>query len=145
MKKDIFRLLIIIWVIFSFFSVFYNGFKVVSDVKIWASLTDGQKRYKIFGDLYNFSLFVNKYTEKNAQILIFSKDGRVGLVTNYYGYPRTIVATTNESEFTKLARSGKYKYIAISKSRISFPDYKETASYSLKDSSDSGYLYKRKW
>ena len=128
----------------SFFSLLYSAIKTVFEVKTWVPLSDSEKRQKIFGDMYNFIVFIDAHTEKNAHILIFSKDGKIGLITKYYSYPRIVNPTTDKKKFIDLVQIRAYDYVSIYNSVVVIRNYDKIASYSSKTSSDFGVLYKRR-
>lgn len=125
-------------------SFMYNAAKTVSEVKDWVPLTDTEKRQKIFKDLYTFVVFINAHTDENAHVLILSDDGRIGMITKYYLYPRTATIAIDTMSFMKLLKNRKYHLVATSNSTIQLEDYEKIATYSSKISSDFGILYKLK-
>src|SRR5882724_2591756 len=110
--KKILSLLIFLWIIFAFFNVLYNTQKSFSEIKEWGFLSDSEKRHKIFGDIYNFIIFIDTNTKNNAQVLIFSDNDMMYLLSRYYLYPRLVNITNNKKELNILISSGKYLYVA---------------------------------
>ncbi|MBI2031153.1 MAG: hypothetical protein HYT08_00920 [Candidatus Levybacteria bacterium] len=124
LKRKILLLLLLIWIVLSFLSVFYNAVKSVSEAKAWLPLSDSEKRQKIFGNLHPFFIFIKTHTEKNSNILIFSDDAKTYYLGIYYLYPRIIYTTENIKEFSFLAKTLKYDYIAIFNNNFSGNNYK---------------------
>lgn len=146
MKKNnyqnyILLFLIFFWVGFAIFSVFYNSQKAISEVREWGPLTDGQKRQKIFGNIYNFFLFIEQHTDENAQVLVFSTDIQTSYLSKYYLYPRIINSTDDKEQFLQIAKNSTYPYLAIYGSTIDLDSYKLIAS---SNDSQQFTLYKRK-
>ena len=142
--KAIFIFLIFLWILLSFFNIFYNLKKTVSEIHEWGSLSDNQKRNKIFGYSHDFFTIIKDHTEKDTKILIFSKDTKTHFLSIYYLYPRRITSTDNEKDFLKLVRTKKYQYIAAYDIPILARDYNQIASFSSMTSTDYGSVYKIK-
>ena len=140
----IFSFIIFVWAIFALMSIFYNAQKTVTEVKEWVNLTDHQKRYKIFGDLYIFFLQVNTYTEPNAKILIHSNDGMTSGIGRYYIYPRVLTWPRREDEFKKLVATKNYPYLFSYNGIMTINHYEQIASFSSKTTGNYGILYKIK-
>lgn len=93
LKKSIIRLfliLIMIWLVASFIRTIYNISKIFTEELEWLSLSDEEKRIKLFGDLHYFFRFVEKNTDNNSKILLYSFDGDAFYLSVYYLYPRKI-------------------------------------------------------
>lgn len=138
-----FLLLILGWLLLSVFDVFYNSVKSVSEFKTWAFLPDGQKKEMIFGDLYDFLIFVGNHTKESDHLLIFSKDVR----TFYYGaytlYPRIISVADNRQDFSRLFERNKFKYVVLYDNSMTLSGYTLVASYSSRISKDFAGIYKQ--
>lgn len=143
-KNNILTVLFFLWVIIAIFNVCYNTVKAVSEVKQWAFLTDQEKRYEIFGDPYNFCLFINKNTPKNAHVLFFSGDLMQYYLARYYVYPRIIINTNSKSGLKNLAKTGKFTYIVFYNSPVALKNYKKIATFSGKKNNFYGALYELK-
>ena len=142
--RSFLKLVIVLWIIIAFFNVFYNMKKTFSEVHEWGSLSIDEKRYKIFGDLYDFSLLLNKYTESDAKILMSSTDGMMYGVGRYYVYPRSLICPPEEKLFIARAKEKKITYIFIYNKMGSFEGYEKIASFSSKKSNNYAILYKLK-
>ena len=143
-KKSIFTVLISCWIIFAFFNILYNSAKTVSEIKVWTPLSDAQKRQKIFGDSYNFSVFINTHTTKHAKILFYSETSMPYFYARYYSYPRLLYWYQNPDDYVKSTYPKRFDYIALYNSHNFFGGYVMQATYSAKQSGISGSLYKRK-
>src|SRR6266511_6096361 len=102
-RKNLFYFLFLIWIITASFSVFYNIYKMRSEIKEWGYLSDSQKRQKIFGDSYNFCHFIQEHTNTQSKIFIFSKDGMTLLYCRYYLYPRLIYWKHDQKDYISSA------------------------------------------
>lgn len=111
MGKKIFIILIALWTLISIAAIFHNALKLSSEVKEWVFISDQEKRYKIFGDLYNFFIFIDKNTD-NEKILIVSDDVRTFYLGAYYLYPKKI-DVISESEIDSFKYFENYKYVAL--------------------------------
>ncbi len=111
MGKKIFIILIALWTLTSIAAIFLNAFKLRSEVKEWVFISDQEKRYKIFGDLYHFFIFINENTD-NEKILIVSNDVRTFYLGAYYLYPKK-VEVISEKEIDKFMHFENYKYVAL--------------------------------
>lgn len=142
MKNKILLSIISIWIILAVFGVAYNCVKSVAEIKTWAFLSDAQKKEMLFGDLYDFLVFIEKHTNKNAHILIFSKDVRTFYYSIYNLYPRIISVATNKQDLAKSLAKTKYDYVVLYDQNASVSGYKLEASYSSKLTKDFGGIYK---
>jgi hypothetical protein len=131
------------WILLAVFDVFYNSVKSVSEFKTWFFLSDVQKKQMIFGDLYDFLIFIGDYTQKSDHILIYSKDVRTFFYGAYTLYPRIISVADNNPDFTKLIGKTKFDYVVLYDDKQNFNGYQLIASYSSKISKDFGGIYKR--
>lgn len=131
----IFLFLIAAWFILSVIFTLYNAVKSVSEIKQWYPLSDSQRRYKIFGNLYSFLIFLDSKTQKNSKILVYSKDVRTYYLGIYYTYPRTIYVVDNKKIFYKSLSSHKFDYIAVYGNLV-LPD-----KYTLVGSKPFGKIY----
>lgn len=142
--KIVFKLLIFLWISIAFLNVFYNSKKTIAEFRDWAPLSDSEKRYKLFGDLYDFIVFTNLHTDKNSSILIYSDADMTHLLSRYYLYPKNTYTTNNKDRVITLVKSNKYDYLAVYNDLLPMKQYKRIARYSSKISSKKGYLYKLK-
>ena len=142
--KIMFQLLIFIWVIISFFNIFYNGVKSFSEMQEWGTLTDSEKRHKLFGSVYDFIMLIQNHTSKNDRILIYSKDIKTHYLSIYYLYPRVVTTTNDKQMFLQLIKTKKFVHIASYGSPITADNYEKVASLSAKVSDKYGFLYKLK-
>lgn len=133
-----------LWIIIGFFNVAYNSKKAISEVKEWFFLSDYEKRHKIFGDLYDFSLFLNQHTERDAKILLFSKDGMMYGVGRYYTYPRDITPAKDKNDFIRLIKSKQFKYVLFYDEKMTIDGYEQIAFFKSKTAVNFGSLYKQK-
>lgn len=127
-KKKIILFLLLSWTTLAFLSLFYNSAKIITEVNEWSFLSDTEKRYKIFGDIYVFFVFIKKNTESNSHILIYSKDVRSQYLGIYYLYPRLIVTVNNDIDFKKIARTKKFNFLAIYGNKFDTNGYSRAAS-----------------
>ncbi len=132
-----------VWIVLAFFSISYNSVKSISEYKEWGTISDTQKRQKIFGDLYDFYLLIDSHTEKNAHILLYASDMMPYFVERYYLYPKIITFTSDTSELTKFIESRKFKYIALYDADIQTTDYIKIGSLPSTNK-HKGILYKIK-
>src|SRR6266550_146057 len=100
-KIKILLFLVILWVIIAFFNVTYNTIKSVSEAKQWMFLTNQQKQTKIFGDITNVFITINNDTNKNARVLLFTKDNMLFYLSRYYLYPKKVIWISEEKDFKK--------------------------------------------
>ncbi len=121
----------------------YNLVKSISEAKQWLVLTDQQKRYEIFGDLYLFFQLIGQHTKNNSHVLIYSQDTRTFYLSVYYLYPRNIVVSSDKKQFAALAKSHTFDYIALYDAKMPLINYKKIAVLSpqLKN---VGELYKKR-
>ncbi len=136
-KKQIFLLLIFFWIILSIFDVFYNLIKFFPEARQWIFLSDSQKRVLVYGPIYNFLSFVDKYTNPNTSILIYSKDDKAYYLGRYMLYPKNITVVVNTQQLIKEASNRKFNYVALNDYSTKLVDYKAIATVS------SGILYKK--
>lgn len=113
-KKLIFFLLII-WIALSIFRTFYNLSKVFTEEKNWIFLSDEQKRERIFKDLHKIFRIVEEKTDKNSNIIFFSKDKKEYYLGRYYLYPRRLYYIDSINKIDNLQNKSKYNYIFIYK------------------------------
>lgn len=127
----------------AFFNVIYNAINTISEVRIWVPLSDDQKREKIFGESYDFSVFINANTTKDANILLYSDEGMPYFYSRYYSYPRHIYWYQNKDEYVRSKYPKKFDYVAVYNMNIPLEGYKKVATFSVKNSRVIGSLYKR--
>jgi hypothetical protein len=140
----VFFVFILFWFFLSIFNVFYNSAKSISEFHTWAYLSNIQKKQKIFGDQYNYFLFIDDHTNKNAKILFLSSDVMAFYYGRYQNYPRLLSWVKDTVEVKQALRMQKYSYIATYDTELRREDYILVASFSGQQSSHFGYLYKRK-
>lgn len=136
--------LLSLWIVFSLVSVVYNTLKIFPETKQWFFLSDLQKRQQIFGDIYDFLVFIEKNTSYNSDVAILSADVKTHYLSLYYLYPRKIVDTSTQSRLSTLATSKKITYIATYNNSIDYPQYEKIASFSSTNNNSFGHLYKIK-
>jgi len=139
----IFLLILLLWALLSFFSLFYNGAKAISDGRQWIPLAESQKKYIIFGDMYSFFVFVQDNTPKNARIILYPHTEEMFYRGIYELYPRIAATAKNYSELNNLAQTGKYDYIATFNVAVNIDNFQQIASLSGKQQ-NFGIVYKRK-
>jgi len=142
-KIKIFYLLGIFGICFAIFSLCYNLFKSVSEVRNWVPLAENQKREKLFGDVHLFSQFIIDNTDPHAEIVFFSKDGMNYYYNRYYLYPRRITWFTSDDSVHQSIAEKSYSYIASYDHEFSFVDYHQIASFSSQMTDTAGVLYKK--
>ena len=120
-----FFLILFLWILFAFFSVLYNSTKAISEIIIWGSLSDDEKRHKIFGNLHDFFIFINTHTESDSDILIYSHDVKTHYLGIYYLYPRRIITIDNNKDLLAFEKTGKFHYIAVYNDTIEFTHYEK--------------------
>lgn len=118
--------------------------KSISEIRNWAHLSDGEKRYKIFRESYNMSLFIDKYTQDKSNVVFVSKN----LMPYYFGryslYPKRLYRADNITKLKALLSTKKINYIVTYNMNIKIEDYNPIATFSSKNTSDIGILYKSK-
>ncbi len=143
-KRKILLLLILIWIIFSFLSVFYNAIKSVSEAKEWIPLSDSEKKEKIFGDVYNFAEFIKANTENNSKILLLINDGMYYYYSRYDIYPRRIIWADTSDELKELMNKDKFNYAVIYDKKINLNGYEQKSVFFSKKLNELLILYKHK-
>ncbi len=143
-RKSILTLLIIFWISLAIFNVFYNSVKSISEIRDWVPLSENQKLQKIFGPTYEFSAFIDANTQRDSNILFYSKEGMPYFYARYYLYPRHLYWHQNMNEYVKSKYPKKFDYIALYSMNASPEGYEKIASFSAKNSGVFGSLYKRK-
>jgi hypothetical protein len=143
-RKKFLLVLLSLWFFIALFSVGYNTINSFFEIKNWSFLTDAQKRHRIFGDLYDFFVFVNVHTADKREILIFSKDVRTHYFGMYMLYPKIMTDTNSEENLIKIAKQATFPYIGTYDYRLHLDTYQEIASFSSPTTHDFGVLYKRK-
>lgn len=143
-KRNIFSVLIFIWIVLAAFSIVYNIGKSVSEVREWGSLSDRQKRQKLFGDLYDFFIITNENTPKDATMLFYSKERFEYYIGRYYVYPRKIIIIDNRNTFITRASEKKFPFLLLYNNDIQIDGYEKVASFSSHTSKIFGYIYSKK-
>ena len=141
-KKTILFIVVFFWVVFSVFNTLFNTAKSYSEVKEWAYLSDTQKRHKIFGNIYDFCIFLNENTPKDAEILVYSNDVKTYYLCLYYLYPRSLYVADDKKQFNDFVQKKRYKYIATFNSSLILQHYKQIANNKNNKNQWSGYLFK---
>lgn len=137
-------LLLFIWVIVACLSLLYNTQKAFFEEVKWIGLSDAEKRYKIFGDIYPFLQFVKTNTKQDSKILLYSDHPMAFYFGIYTLYPRRIEIADNPKEVQKQLQEISFDFVVTYNKEFTFESYKEDASYSAKTTRDFGKLYKRK-
>lgn len=142
MRKKILLLFITVWFLFASFSVIYNSTNTISEIQNWYVLSDTEKRQKIFGDLYDFFVFVKHHIPDGSTVFVFSQDVRTHYFGMYMLYPTRQVDTNDQKTLMRMVSTKKYEYIATFNYAIRNPSYIEIAQFST----DTAYgkVYKRK-
>ena len=142
-KKNIFTILLILWILIAIFNIFYNTLKSVTEARQWVNLTDQEKRYQIFGDIYGFCMFINSNTPTNAHILIYSKDSMVYFLCRYYSFPRLMTNSDDNKQLLNLAKTNNFAYVVLYNNTISLTNYQMRAMFSTKTKKNIGVIYKK--
>lgn len=144
LSKKISSILISTWIVLAFLSVFYNGVKISSEIKEWGSLSDFQKRQKIFGDKYDFIIFIQNHTKEQEQIIIFSQDPMTFYLSRYYLYPMLVYWAKDKNDLQRLIETHKFSYIASYRDKIKINGFELAASSSADARDAYGYIYEKK-
>jgi hypothetical protein len=139
----VFLILLSVWILLSITSIIINGFKAISQESKLLILTDSQKKYLIFGDLYLFFSFVETNTPKHASIILYPHTEEIFYRGIYELYPRITYTAKNVTEVERLIRTKSPDYIAVYNKTLTVNNYEQLASFSGKQS-NFGILYKRK-
>jgi len=137
-SKLLFLLLIFLWIIISFFDVGYNFVKLFSESMHWLPLSEFQKGHEVYGNVYDFIVFIGKHTDIKSSILIYSKDDKSYFLGRYYLYPREIRLVLNKNQINQILDKSNFKYVAIDSGQINFKGFIPIASNS------SWTIYKQK-
>lgn len=141
-KQTIIIYTLLIWVTIALFSTIYNLAKAYSDAKTWLPLSDLQKKHLIFGDLYNFFIFLNMKTQSRVSILLYPHTEELFYRGVYDMYPRIITTATTFQQLLLLSQSNRPEFIATYNTIVSIDGYTKFASFS--GEKNFGVLYKRK-
>lgn len=79
-----------VWAFIAIAHVFYNISKIVTDEKVWLSLSDERRRQRVFGDLYILYSYIDTVTARDDKILVITADGKPYFYGRYYLYPKKI-------------------------------------------------------
>lgn len=143
-KKTIFFTALLFWIALAFFNTFFNTVKTVYEINDWAFLSDTEKREKIFGELYDFLVFVDDHTDDRKKVLLYANDVRTFYLGRYYLYPNYISTAKTKKETIEQSKTKKFQYIALFNDSLNSNDYKKIASFSSQKSFTYGTLYKLK-
>ncbi len=134
--------LLIMWISFSFFTIFFNAIKTLTEEKQWLFLSSEQKKEKIFGDIYLFFAFINKNTPAHTNIILYPHTEELFYFGIYNLYPKKIATARDYSELTSLSKETQYEYIATYNKEVFIPHFKKITSFST-IAKNFGILYKR--
>lgn len=137
-----FILLLSAWILVSLLSIFYNAQKSISEAKQWIPLTDSQKKYLIFGDMYSFFTFIKGNTAQTATVLLYPHTEEMFYRGIYELYPRKTFTAKNSTELINKIHTQEPLYVATYDSKIEMSGYEEIASFSGKQN-NYGILYKK--
>ncbi|MDE2590283.1 MAG: hypothetical protein KGL95_11555 [Patescibacteria group bacterium] len=138
----VFLVLFACWIVFALISILYNVAKSVSEEKTWGTLTDTQKKYVLFGDVYSFFMFVKNNTLPTASVILYPHTEELFYRGIYELYPRKMTTATTKSALIKDIQTIKPDFVAIYNSPITIDSYQEIASFSGQNH-NFGMLYKR--
>lgn len=138
-RKKILYVLLFLYFLIAIGNVGYNTIKTYSEIREWYFLTDTQKRYKLFGDLYTFFIFLDKNTPPKASLLIVSKDVRTFYLGRYYLYPKKITVVSLPKDIKMQASP---QYIASFGSPVKLQNYSLIKTCGMKE--QKGYLYRKR-
>jgi hypothetical protein len=130
--------LLIFWVIISIFDVGYNFIKLFSESMHWIPLSEFQKRHEVYGNIYDFTIFVGKHTDSKSSILIYSKDDKAFFLGRYFLYPRSIKVVSDKVKINQAIREVNFNYVVLDNYIENFDGFTPIASGS------SWIIYKRK-
>lgn len=137
----IFVCMLCLWSLLSVFSVLYNLQKSVSEAKQWIPLSDAQKKYLLFGDVYSFLMFIKDNTSQTTTILLYPHSEELFYRGIYDLYPRNITTATQQNLHARV-QTIKPTFIATYNAVITVEGYQKIASFSGKQH-NYGELYKR--
>jgi len=137
-RTKLLYLLLIFWIIISIFDVGYNFIKLFSEAKFWVPLSEFQKRHEVYGNIFDFTIFVEKHTDNKSSILIYSKDDKAFFLGRYFLYPRSIKVVSDKVKINQAIKEANYNYIALDNYVKNFDGFTPIASGS------SWIIYKRK-
>lgn len=133
-------ILISVWFCLAFLRTFYNVSKTYTEEREWISLSDEEKRNKIFGDLHTFFRFVQKNTKEGSRILFLSPGGKTYYVGLYYLYPTRITYVKNIMEARGLMEKNKFDYLLVYQTQEKDLDENDSFSWEI-DKPKSGSTY----
>lgn len=143
-KRLYFYVIFSFWIILTLFSLAYNVINGFVDAKNWLPLSDSEKKYKLFGDMYVFFAFVKQHTPASTSILLYPHTEEIFYRGIYDLYPRVIYTAKDIHELKDTIKKKPTLYIATYDTSISLDGYEKIASFSGKKSTNFGILYKRK-
>lgn len=145
---------IFLWILISILHTGYNLSKIISEEQKWIFINDEKKREILFGDMHNFLRFVEKNTEINSELALYSYDGKAFYLSVYYLYPRKINYIRSLKVYKDNILKGKeYDYIVTyysnsDKKAIVLPEpslgncQKDTSCFSYRGLGTRGIIYK---
>lgn len=134
-------ILMSVWFVIAFLRTSYNVLKIYTEEKAWISLSDEEKRNKIFGDLHTFFRFVQRNTKEGSRILFLSPGGKTYYVGLYYLYPTKIIYVKNIIEARELMKKNKFNYLLVYQTREKDLDENESFSWQINElKSSSTYM-----
>lgn len=109
--------LVIIWLSFAFLRTIYNFSKLFMEEQRWYALSDEKKKAKLFGDLHYFFRFIERNTDRKANIIFLSPGGKSYYLARYYLYPRYLLYVKREKDLDLLIKKEKYDYLIVYKTK----------------------------
>lgn len=92
--RTISMLILILWFSLSCFRVLINFVNFIFQDSRLLFMTTEKKKQEQYGDIYNFSKFIEQKTDQGSIILFQSQDLRNFFLLRYFTYPRKIYAFT---------------------------------------------------
>lgn len=143
LKKLIFKLLLFLLISLSILSVFININKSFSEFKTWGHLTDFEKRNKIFGDTYDYLLFIDKNSNNENKVLIYSEDIQAPQLARYYLYPVLVDVVEDKEELIINSRNKEYNLLFSFNYKPKIKDFEFVKSEKLTNKKEA-FFYRRK-
>lgn len=95
----VFSIIIGLWFSLNLVRMFNNVIKIYTEELSWITLSDNQKREKIFGEKFTFWSYVKRNTDKTSSIAVYMPDPNTEPGAYYFSlyilYPRKIIFLTN--------------------------------------------------
>lgn len=111
--RQLLLILLLLWGVLAVTRTVYNISKVYTEELSWISLSDSEKRTRLFGDLYRVATFVNSRTPSNSQILLLAPGGKTFYLSRYYLYPRKVTYARSMEEMEKEMRKDSFNYLVM--------------------------------